>query len=69
MQKTVVIPASLFKKMSKAAVAFDAFEEEMEDFVLSQSPEFIEKMRRARKDHLSGKTRSLRSLKKELCIE
>jgi hypothetical protein len=69
MQKTVEIPVSLFKKMSKAASAFDTFEDEMEDFVLSQSPEFIEKMRRARKDHLSGKTSSLKSLKKQLCIE
>lgn len=69
MQKTIDMPVSLIGKISKAAKAFEELEDEMEDFLLSKDPEFLEKMRRARKDHLSGKVRSLKSLKKDLCIE
>jgi len=67
MQKTIDVPISLIGKISKAAKAFEDLEDEMEDFLLSKDPAFLEKMQRARKDHLSGKTRSLKNLKKELC--
>ncbi len=69
MQKTIEVPASLLGKISKATKAFEELEDEMEDFFLSKDPEFLEKMRRARKDHLAGKTRPLKNLKKDLCIK
>lgn len=68
MQKTVDVPVSLLQKISKAAKAFDELEDEMEDFILSKDPLFLKKMRTARKGHVTGKTRPLKSLKKELCI-
>ena len=69
MEKTVNIPASLFKKISKATEALQELEDELEDFLLTADPQFIAKMRRARQHHVSGKTRPLQELKKELCIE
>lgn len=67
--KTIEVPATLIKKMSKATHAFQELEDELEDFLLLSDPEFLAKMRRSRADHVSGKTRPLEKLKKELCIE
>lgn len=69
MQKTIEMPVSLVGKISKAAKAFEELDDEMEDFILSKDTEFLAKMRKAQKAHLSGKTSSLKDLKKELCIE
>ena len=69
MQKTVEMPVSLISKISRAAKAFEEVEDELEDFLLSKDLKFLEKMRKAKKAHLAGKTRSLKDLKKELCIE
>lgn len=65
----VPIPVSLFQKMSEAAKAFETFRDEMEDYLLSQDAAFLEQMRQARTHHLEGQTRSLDTLKRELCIE
>jgi hypothetical protein len=43
--------------------------EDLEDWLLSQNPQFIKKMRKARQEDLGGKGKSWESLKKELCIE
>ena len=69
MQKTVNVPISLIEKISEAAKVFEDLEDEIEDFLLSRDPNFLKKMRRARKDHLGGKTRTLKTLKEEICIE
>lgn len=69
MPKTIEVPASLIKKISKATHAFHELEDELEDFLLLSDSEFIAKMHRSRRDYLSGKTRLLESLKKELCIK
>jgi len=69
MQKTIEMPTSLIGKISKAAKAFEALEDELEDFLLSKDHEFLEKMRKAKKAHRAGKTKPLKDIKKELCIE
>lgn len=69
MPKTIEMPVTLVEKISRAAKAFEELEDELEDFMLSKDPKFLEKMQRAREDHLSGRTRPLKSLKKDLCIE
>lgn len=69
MPKTIDVPVSLIEKISKAAKAFEEFEDEMENFLLVKDPQFLKKMRRARKHHLAGKTRPLANIKKELCIK
>ena len=43
--------------------------EDLEDWLLSQNPEFIKQMRKARKDDISGKGIDWKVLKKELCIK
>lgn len=69
MPKTVAVPESLLKTLSRATQAFHELEDELEDFLLTNDPEFLAKMRSARASHLSGKTRPLNDAKKELCIE
>lgn len=69
MQKTIEMPVSLISKISRAAKVFEDLKDELEDFLLSNDPKFLEKMHKAKKSHLAGKTRSLKDLKKELCIE
>ncbi|MBI5632219.1 MAG: hypothetical protein HZA15_01920 [Nitrospirae bacterium] len=69
MTKTIEVPVSLLNKISRAAKAFEEVEDEMDDFFLSSDETFLQKMRRARKSHADGKTRSLASLKKDLCIK
>lgn len=69
MSKTVEVPISLIKKLSKATHAFKELEDKLEDFLLLSDPEFLAKILRSRADHLAGKTRPIDELKKELCID
>ncbi len=66
---TISIPTSLLLKMSEAAQAFEVFQDELEDYLLSQDNGFVARMRQARARHLNGETRALDLLKQELCIE
>jgi len=66
---TLAIPISLLEKMSEALELFVAFQDELEDYLLSQDAAFLARMRQARAHHRKGETRSLESLKQELCIE
>ena len=59
--ETITFPISVFETADT--------KEDLEDWLLSQNPEFIRRMRRARKDDLLGKGKSWESLKRELCIE
>ena len=43
--------------------------EDLEDWLLAQNPEFIKKMRKARKDDLRGMGKDWETLKKELCLK
>ena len=43
--------------------------EDLEDWLLSQNPQFIRKMRKARQDDIQEKGKDWQSLKKELCIK
>jgi len=42
--------------------------EDLEDWLLSQDPEFIKKMRKTRREDILGKGKSWGSLKRELCL-
>lgn len=66
---TLAIPISLLEKLSEALELFVAFQDELEDYLLSQDAAFLARMRQARAHHRKGETRSLASLKQELCIE
>jgi len=61
-------------KLDKVTFLLSVFEtadskEDLEDWLLSQDPEFIKKMRKARREDIQGKGKSWRSIKKELCIK
>jgi acetoin utilization deacetylase AcuC-like enzyme len=66
---TVTIPRSLLQKMSEAAQAFEAFQDDLEDYLLAHDADFLARMRQAREHHRKGQTRSLDELKEDLCIE
>jgi len=67
--ETVSMPVSLLEKIVEAARALEAFEDELEDYLLSQDAAFVARMRQARVHHLEGEVRPLDALKHELCIE
>ena len=67
--KTVEVPASLLRKLARAAEAFGRLEDDLEDYLLSRDPHFVARMREARAAHLAGRLRPLSELKQELCIE
>ena len=67
--ETVAVPSSLLHKMSEVALGIEAFQDELEDYLLSQDPGFLEQMRRARAHHREGETRPLDDLKPERCTE
>lgn len=63
------MPSSLLHRMSEVALGFEALQDELEDYLLSQDPAFLEQMRQARAHHREGETRPLEDLKRELCAE
>lgn len=57
---TVSFPLSVFETADTI--------DDLEDWLLSKDPDFIKKMRKARREDIQGKGKSWESLKKELCI-
>lgn len=58
--ETVTFPVSVFETASTI--------EDLEDWLLSKNPEFLKRMRKARRDDIQDKGNDWKSLKKELCI-
>lgn len=59
--KAVTFPLSVFETADT--------KEDLEDWLLLQNPEFIKKMRKARREDIQGKGKYWQFLKKELCIK
>jgi hypothetical protein len=57
MVETLQIPVSLIKKMANASMAFQDFEEELEDYLISQDENLLNKLKNARENHLKGNLR------------
>ncbi|OGF58641.1 MAG: hypothetical protein A2Y62_11585 [Candidatus Fischerbacteria bacterium RBG_13_37_8] len=62
------------KKIKEITFPLNVFEtansiDDLEDWLISQNPKFIERMRQARKDDANGKGKDWKILKKELCIK
>ncbi len=66
MANTVQIPADLFKKFLRAGQALDSFNEALEDFLISRNPKLLRELRKARSEHLSGKTRHWEEFKRQV---
>ncbi len=60
-RKTVTFPLSIFETADT--------KEDLEDWLISQNPDFVKRMRRARKDDILKKGKDWKSVKKELCIK
>ncbi len=67
--RTIEMPQEIFKSMVKVYQTWEDFSDDFEDFALSIDEDFLEKMRRSKKEHLKGRTRSLGNLKEELKIQ
>ena len=63
-ESTVEIPLVLLERAIENETV-----DELEDWLLANDPEFIERMKHAQKAVLAGKTKPLLELKKKLCIE
>lgn len=59
--KIVTFPISVFETADT--------KEDLEDWLLSQNPEFIKKMRKAKQEDIQGKGKDWKSLKNELSIK
>jgi len=60
-EKYIQIPVSIFETADT--------KEDLEDWLLSQNPEFIRRMRKAREEDLKGIGKDWQELKRQLCIE
>ena len=60
-EKTVTFPLTVFETANT--------KEDLEDWLLSQNPEFIKRMRKAREDDIEEKGKDWETFKKELCIK
>ena len=65
MADTVQVPADLFKRFVHATAAFDELHDAFEDFLILHNPALLRRLRRARREHLSGRTRSWEEFKRE----
>lgn len=60
-EKAITFPEEVFETADT--------KEDLEDWLLVHNPDFIKKLRKARKDDLAGKGKDWGKLKKELCIK
>ena len=59
--EVITFPVSIFETADT--------KEDLEDWLLSQNPEFLKRMKKAKRDDIEGKGKDWKQLKKELCIK
>ncbi len=57
MGQTVEISVDLCNKWLRAGEALDQWQDALEDFLIANNPGLLRRLRKAREEHLSGKTR------------
>ncbi len=65
MGQTVEVPAKLFNKFLRASEALDELHDAFEDFLILHNPALLRRLRKARREQLSGKTRSWEEFKQD----
>ncbi len=55
--QTVNLPKRVVESVLRVSVAFEALHDELEDYLIANQPALVKKLRRARREHLAGKTR------------
>jgi len=58
--EVITFPVSIFETADT--------KEDLEDWLLSQDPEFLKKMKKAKKDDIESKGKEWKQLEKELCM-
>jgi hypothetical protein len=58
--EVITFPVSIFETADT--------KEDLEDWLLSQNPEFLKRMKKAKKDDIESKSKEWKQLKKELCM-
>lgn len=66
MGHTVEVPTDIFRKFARATEALDELHDAFEDFLISHNPKLLRELRRARREHLAGKTRPFAEFVAEL---
>ena len=66
---TINIPRILLKKIENSFEEIEEVHEELETILMTNNPAFIKKMRQAKAEQVTGKTRSLKEFKADLCIK
>ena len=61
--QTITLPKRFVEQMIKVSVQFETLHDELEDFLIVRQPHLIKKLRRARQEHLSGKTHPFSGLR------
>jgi hypothetical protein len=57
MGQTVEIPVALYNKWLRAGEALNEWRDALEDFLMVNNPGLLRRLRKARQEQLSGKTR------------
>jgi hypothetical protein len=65
MGQTVEIPVDLYNKWLRAGEALDEWHDAFEDFLILHNPGLLRRLREARQEQLSGKTRSWEEFKRD----
>ena len=66
MAATARIPDELFRKFLRAEQVLGDLHDALEDYLISQNPRLLRKLRKARREDLAGKTRPFSELTREL---
>lgn len=65
MGQTVEVPTELLNKFLRASEALDELHDAFEDFLILHNPALLRRLRKARREQLSGKTRSWEEFKRD----
>jgi hypothetical protein len=65
MGQTVEIPLDLYNKWLRAGKALDEWHDAFEDFLILHNPGLLRRLRKARQEQLSGKTRPWEEFKRD----
>ncbi|MGH9352611.1 MAG: hypothetical protein ACRD2G_10695 [Terriglobia bacterium] len=66
MSQTLPIPSHLMKRLAEVCIEFEELHDELEDFLISRNPRLMRAVRKARREHIEGKTRPYADLAREL---
>ncbi|HEV2499757.1 MAG TPA: hypothetical protein VGY31_09290 [Terriglobia bacterium] len=66
MSQTLQVPSHLVKRLAEVCIKFEELHGELEDYLISRNPRLMRNLRKARREHIKGKTRSYNDLAREL---